>query len=359
MVDDRSVSQDEVDGDRGWIPANAGRLLRLLMTLPGRRDDALAVVNGFFGDRLADQGSALAIPMTLRSRTDALTLDRDSLAEKFPQATGSIALFVHGLMATESSWGFPGDPDTTYGTLLARDHRVTPIYLRYNTGRHISVNGRELAGLLHRLWSAWPVPVHDMSLIGHSMGGLVIRSSCHYAPAERPWRSILSLRRSWISKTRRVVLIGVPNTGAPLERLVNLTSAALWSVPVPVTRLVGLGLDTRSAGIRDLRFGAITDEDWMEQDPGARQRPVPHRVTRRKRGAYLIISGGITADTSHPLDRVFGDALVTSSSASGTLSETTGEGLFPGSIVRQFPKVTHLALAHRADVYDEIDRWWH
>ena len=49
-------------------------------------------------------------------------------------------------MATESIWDFPGDPDTTYGSLLARDHGVTPIYLRYNTGQHISVNGRELAG---------------------------------------------------------------------------------------------------------------------------------------------------------------------------------------------------------------------
>ena len=169
MVDDRSVPQAEVNGDRGLILANAERLLRLLMTLPGRRDDALAVVNGFFGDRLDDQGSPLAIPMTLRSRTDALTLDRDSLAEAFPQATGRICLFVHGLMSNESIWEFPGDPQTTYGSLLARDHGVTPIYLRYNTGRHISVNGRELAGLLHRLVSAWPVPVHDISLIGHSM----------------------------------------------------------------------------------------------------------------------------------------------------------------------------------------------
>ena len=182
VADDRSLSQGEVDGDRGWMLANADRLLRLLMTLPGRRDDALAVVNGFFGDRLADQGSTLAIPMTLRSRTGALAPDRETLAGEFPEATGSIALFVHGLMSTESIWEFPGDPDTTYGNLLARDHGVTPIYVRYNTGQHISVNGRELAGLLHRLVSAWPVPVHDISLIGHSMGGLVIRSSCHYAP---------------------------------------------------------------------------------------------------------------------------------------------------------------------------------
>lgn len=358
MVDDRSVPQDEVHGDSGAIQANAERLLRLLTTMPGRRDDAVAVVNGFFGDRLADQRSTLAIPMTLRSRTDALALDRDSLLHAFPQATSSIALLVHGLMETESIWEFPGDRDTTYGSLLARDHAVTPIYLRYNTGQHISVNGRELSGLLHRLVSAWPVRVHDISLIGHSMGGLVIRSSCHYASATRSWRSLISLRRSWISKTRRVVLIGVPNTGAPLEKFVNLTSAALWSLPNPITQLVGLGLDTRSAGIRDLRFGAITDGDWFEQDPSAHQRPVPHRLATRQQAAYLIISGAITADPSHPLARVLGDTFVTPASAAGTLSETTGEGLFPGSTVRQFPKVTHFALAHTPDVYGEIDRWW-
>jgi pimeloyl-ACP methyl ester carboxylesterase len=358
VVDDRFVPQEKVNADHGLILANAERLLRLLMTLPGRRDDALAVVNGFFGDRLADQGSTMAIPMTLRSRTDALTLDRDSLARAFPQATGRIALLVHGLMANESIWDFPGDPDTTYGSLLARDHRLTPIYLRYNTGRHISVNGREFAGLLHRLVAAWPVPVRDISLIGHSMGGLVIRASCHYASVTRPWRSVISPRRSWISKTRRVVLIGVPNTGAPLEKLVNLTSVVLSSLPIPVTRLVGLGLDTRSAGIRDLRFGAITDEDWLEQDPGALQRPLAHSVGTGARGTYLIIAGGITADTSHPLARVFGDTLVTTSSASGTLSETTGEGLFPGATVRQFSNMNHLALAHKPEVYDEIDRWW-
>ena len=233
MVNDRHMPQGEIDGDRGAIEANAERLLRLPLTLPGRRDDALAIVNGFFGDRLADQGSTLAIPMALRSRTDALALDRDSLAERIPQATGRICLLVHGLMANESVWEFPGDHDTTYGSLLAGDHGVTPVYLRYNTGRHISVNGRELAGLLHRLVTAWPVPVHDISLIGHSMGGLVIRSARHYASATRPWSDAIRFRWSWTSKNRRAVLIGVPNTGAPLEQFVNLTSAALWSLPVP------------------------------------------------------------------------------------------------------------------------------
>jgi triacylglycerol lipase len=358
MVGDGFAQQEETDDERGLILAAADRLLRVLMALPGRRDEALAVVNGFFGDRLADQGSILAVPMTLHSGTDVLSLDRDSLTHALPRATGRIALLVHGLMSTESVWEFPGDPDTTYGTMLARDHGVIPMSLRYNTGRHISSNGRELAQLIHHLVAAWPVRVRDITLIGHSMGGLVIRSACHYASDTRTWRGFASFRRSWTSKTRRVVLIGVPNTGAPLEVLTSLTSAALWSVPIPATHLVGLSLDARSAGIKDLRFGAITDEEWLEQGPDARERSVAHRAAMVRRAAYLIIAGEVTADPAHPLARVFGDALVTASSASGILSESTGEGLFPGSTVRLFPKVTHMALAHRPEIYHEIDRWW-
>jgi len=358
MVGNRVGQPDEADDERGLILVGADRLLRLLTALPGRRDEALAVVNGFFGDRLADLGSTLAMPMTLHSGTDVLPLDRDRLTQALPHATGRIALLVHGLMSTESVWGFPGDPDTTYGSLLARDHGVTPVSLRYNTGRHISTNGREFARLLHHLVAAWPVPVRDITLIGHSMGGLVIRSACHYASATRPWRGFACFQRSWTSKARRVVLVGVPNTGAPLEVFANLTSAALWSIPIPATRLVGLGLDARSAGIKDLRFGAITDEDWLEQDPDSRERPVPHRVAMLRRAAYLIVAGGVTSNPAHPLARVFGDAFVTTSSASGTLNETTGQGLFLSSTVRLFPKVTHIALAHRPEVYNEIDRWW-
>ena len=358
MADDQFAQQGRADDERGSITASADLLLRLLTALPGRRDEALAVVDGFFGDRLADLGSTLAIPMTLHSGTDVLTLDRDNLAHAIPRATSRIVLLVHGLMSTESVWGFPGDPATTYGSLLARDHGVTPISLRYNTGRHISVNGREFAGLLHHLLAAWPVPVRDITLIGHSMGGLVIRSACHYASATRPWRGFARFRRSWTTRTRRVVLIAVPNTGAPLETFVALISGALWSLPIPATHLVGLGLDARSAGIKDLRFGAVTDEDWLEQDPAARPRPVAHHAAALRRAHYLIIAGSLTADPDHPLARAFGDVLVTAPSASGILNQTPGQGLFPGSTVRLLPRVTHMALAHRPEVYDEINRWW-
>jgi triacylglycerol lipase len=349
-------------GDRVRSVAGVGPLLRLLRTLPGRRDEAVAVINGLFGDDLDDQSSSLASPMTIRAGAAVLPLERDALTEvlteALPEVGPRICLLVHGLMSTESVWQFPATRSTTYGTLLAGDHAITPLTLRYNTGRHISTNGRELARLLNRLVAAWPVRVREIDLIGHSMGGLVIRSACHYASGLWPRGRHLPIGRPWTTKVRRVVLIGVPNTGAPLEVFVNLTSAALWSLPVPATRLVGLGLDHRSAGIKDLRFGAILDEDWQEKEPGALERTRRHQMRPLPRADYLVIAGSVTADPEHPLARIIGDALVTPSSATGLVEEADGCTLFPGATIRLFPKVTHLALANRPDVYAAIEAWW-
>lgn len=338
--------------------AASDRLWQVLAGVPGRGDDARAVVNGLFGDVLAEQGSPLATPMTIRQAGGALPLERAALARALPDATDRLCVLVHGLMCTESIWGFPEDAARTYGTLLAADHGVTPVYVRYNTGRHISINGQDLATSLDRLVASWPTRVRDITLIGHSMGGLVLRSACHYARARRHRRALF--RRLWTAKVRRVVLIGTPNTGAPLEMLANVASSTLWSLPIPASRLAGLGLDQRSAGIRDLRFGAVLDEDWLEQDPDARHRPTPHRVRPLPRADYLVIAGTLTARTDHPIAVVLGDALVTPPSATGRLTPTAAQvaNLFPGSTSRVFPKTAHMALAADAEVYREIDRWW-
>jgi pimeloyl-ACP methyl ester carboxylesterase len=361
---------DRNDADTGEAPV-ARSVLRLLTAVPGRRDDAVAIVNGLFGDTFDERRSRLATPMTIRAGDTILPLDREALAAALAATATPISpricVMVHGLMSTESIWRIPDSarpdapsptgarPPITYGTLLSADHDVTVLSLRYNTGRHISTNGRQLAHLLNQLVRAWPVRVREINLVGHSMGGLVIRSACHYAGTIRPLGRRLPLGRRWTSTVRRVVLIGVPNTGAGLEVFVNSASAALWAIPGPATRLIGRGLDRRSAGIKDLRFGAILDDDWLEADPGSRHRTHPHRQLRLRRARYLVIAGTVTSDPEHPIARRIGDALVTESSANGLAGD--GE-LFPGATTRLFPKVTHNALAHHPDVYEAIAGWW-
>src|SRR5207302_9016336 len=94
--------------------------------------------------------------------------------------TGDIAVWVHGLCETDASWRLGAldhhqDPRSTHGRRLYDECGLTPVYLRYNTGRHISTNGRELDRLLTDLVDTWPTPINRLTVIGHSMGGLVIR----------------------------------------------------------------------------------------------------------------------------------------------------------------------------------------
>ncbi|HEX6422154.1 MAG TPA: hypothetical protein VFZ79_01655 [Acidimicrobiales bacterium] len=343
-------------------PAKIDQVVRLLTSLPGRGASALAVLNGLFGDALAERDSSLAIPLSFRTASgDEVPIDRDGIAHAIPGAGSRLCVLVHGLMSSETVWRIGGPRQPTYGDLLARDRNLTPVYVRYNTGRHVSTNGRELAAKLQRLVRSWPVRVREINLVGHSMGGLVVRSACHYGAGRATLADRLRRRGPWPAKVERVVLLGVPNGGASLEVVANLASAALWSLPVPATRLVGAGLDRRSDGIKDLRWGAVLDEDWHERDPGATERPEPSRVRAPRRARYLVVAGSLV-DQPEPdapvfVNRLLGDALVTASSARGLLGDE-GSGLFPNATVRLCSRVNHVALAHHRDVYDEIAAWW-
>ena len=183
-------------------------------------DLALGALNGVLGDRLEERGNALRMPMELCHAGRALALDADALRRSFPGATGRLAVFVHGLAGHDLVWRLYaqehwGDPETTYGSLLARDLGYTPLYLRYNSGLHVSENGARLAERLEALVRAWPVAVDEIVLVGHSMGGLVARSACHQDAQND---------RAWIRAVHHVVCLGSPHLGAPLEKLGNLAS---------------------------------------------------------------------------------------------------------------------------------------
>ncbi|HLJ07451.1 MAG TPA: alpha/beta hydrolase [Acidimicrobiia bacterium] len=315
----------------------------------GAAGQALSVLNGMLGDLLEDRQSSLAIPMSFRCDGAELRLDREALAEELPGATGSVCLFVPGLMGTDAVWRFPGPAGATYGSRLAADRNVTPVFLSYNSGRHVSGNGRQLALLLHALVAAWPVELEELSLVGHSMGGLVVRSACHYGALEGC---------PWVEKVRRVFLLGAPLSGAPLEKLVHVADFTLTTIWNPVTRFIGRALRRRSAGIKDLRFGALVEEDWSGHDPDELRWPRRQPVPLLRTADHYVIAGSLAGRIDHPAARVLGDPLVTFFSATGQTLAGRRATPFRESHVRNLPKLGHLALAHDDTVYEQMLAWW-
>src|SRR3954470_5570868 len=129
-----------------------------------RGNVAISALNGAWGDLLARTNNPLALDMTVRLNGRDVAISRDSLARAFPAVGGDLAVFVHGLCESGASWLLSGDrhysdPEATHGTRLHDDFGVTPIYLRYNAGLHISDNGARLSDLLAELVEKWPVPV--------------------------------------------------------------------------------------------------------------------------------------------------------------------------------------------------------
>nr|MBP7521295.1 alpha/beta hydrolase [Leptothrix sp. (in: b-proteobacteria)] len=224
------------------LPATAGASADVAPGDAGvalQREALRSAVNGVWGDHLAQTGNPLAIPMRLRVGGRPLDLS-SPLAGQLPAApSGRVLLLVHGLCMNDLQWSRRGHD---HGQMLAAELGATALYLHYNTGRHVSQNGRELAALLETLLARWPVPVQELTLIGHSMGGLVLRSACHIGATSS---------QAWLGPLRALVLLGTPHHGAPLERGGRLLDGALGLSPY-VRPFARLGR-SRSAGITDLR----------------------------------------------------------------------------------------------------------
>ena len=226
------------------------------------RTVALAALNGVVGDHLASTGNPLALRMRFRREGRALKLDRDLLAEAFPDATSKLAVLVHGLCVSDLQWT---RQNHDHGAALARDLGFTPVYLSLQFGPPHLVNGRAFAEALEALVAAWPVKIEDFIVIGHSMGGLVARSACRYGE---------EAGHAWRGKLTTLVFLGTPHHGAPLERIGNWVDVILGKAPYAAA--FGRLGKIRSAGVTDLRYGNLMDEDWRGPrplHPRARQPP--------------------------------------------------------------------------------------
>jgi pimeloyl-ACP methyl ester carboxylesterase len=278
-------------------------------------DSVQAVVNGLWGDALGRYERRLEIPMGIRDRRGGPVEVGSELAAEFPAPTGRLVLLVHGLMETERCWlGRDGEPGLREALEISPE--VTPLDIRYNTGRRVSDNGSRLASLLEDVHSSWPVPVESVVLVGHSMGGLVIRSACATARAAG---------QRWIDDVSDVVTLGTPHRGAPLEKGTNIVAWGLGLVAE--TRPLADALNVRSAGIKDLRFGAIAEDDWGGFDPDALLRnsvgdhPLPPDID------HHFVTGVMTSDPNHPVGVVMGDLVVRPASGTG------GRHLDPTNVV--------------------------
>jgi len=344
-----------VVGALGGAASTAGRGAEVLVsrrprperplsaTVPG--GIGLGVLNGLVGDRLERDSSPLQQPMSVRVGGLPVALRRSALADAFPQATPQLVVFVHGLMGEEHGWLLgrrQGRED--YGSRLGREFGFTPVYLRYNTGRHISENGRSLAELLERVVAEWPVAVEEVALVGHSMGGLVSRSAAHTAALEE---------MAWVKHVREVISLGSPHMGAPLEQAVHY--AAFGLSRLPETRMMGSFLRRRSSGIRDLRQGSLVDADWRDRNPDALRAEACEEVPLLEGATHCFVSATVTRSPRHPLGRMVGDTLVLVPSASGR-SRTRKLG-FEAEFGLHIGATHHIALLNHPAVYEKLQAW--
>ena len=305
----------------------------------------IAALNGLIGDRLERSQSELHQPASLRVGGEVVAPERDSLRTAFPDARERVVVFLHGLMGTEFYWLWgAADPADAYGARLASDIGCTPIYLRYNSGLHISENGLAVAALLERIVQEWPVRVREIALVGHSMGGLIARSACHQGSEDG---------QRWTELVRHVVSLGTPHLGAPLEQGVHAASAALASLPE--TRMLANLLRRRSAGIRDLRQGSLVDEDWRDRDPDALRAAACKEVPLLACATHCFVSATITRSPQHPLGRLLGDTLVLVPSASG--QGRTRRIPFQAEHGHHVAPAHHLALLNHPEVYARLRDW--
>lgn len=308
-----------------------------------------AILNGIVGDHLKQTNSSLTIPMQFKFNGKSLSAsDFNRLAK---ESNGKILILVHGSCMNDLLWRHKGHD---HGEKLAEEMDLRAVYLSYNSGLHISENGQQLSTLIDSFSQHLTQPV-KFSFLCHSMGGLVCRSACYYAEKQN---------KPWLKHLQKMIFLGTPHHGAPLEKMGNWIERLLKisRITAPLTRITGL----RSAGITDLRYGYIVEQDWnrqnwvdqnwLEQDslPAGQKQSVP----LPKNVECFSIAATTNKKTNIINDRLIGDGLVTVWSALGFHKNKDLQLNFP--VENQFVvrKVNHMALLSNADVYAKIKEWF-
>jgi pimeloyl-ACP methyl ester carboxylesterase len=341
-----SIVYGSVRGVTKLVGGSIDRALEQLAPLLGEsvpgpeREAVLAVLNGVLGDYLRETNNPLAIRMQFRRGGQPLEIERRSLGDVIPDVGGKLLVLVHGSSMNDRQWSRLGHD---HGASLARDLGYTPVYLHYNSGLHVSTNGRELAAHLETLVAEWPAPIEELVILGHSMGGLVARSACHYGE---------TAGHAWRPRLEKLLFLGTPHHGAPLERGGNWIDLLLGvsRYSAPLTKLGRI----RSAGVTDLRFGNVLDEHWEGRDRFEKSAD-PRRGLELPRGVACFAVAGTTAAKIRA--KLPGDGLVPVDSALGRHEKPEMTLGFPETHQWIALGVGHLDLLGRIEVYDTLRGW--
>lgn len=311
---------------------------------PATHETTLAVLNGVLGDHLAATGNPLAIRMSLRREGAVLELTAGAIRRAIPAAKGRVLIQAHGLCMHPRHWASGGRDQVA---AVGHDLGYTNLHLHYNSGLHIAANGRLLAGMLETLVAEWPVPLEELVIVGHSMGGLVARSACHYGEAAG---------HAWPRRLSKLVFLGTPHHGSPLERAGNGLDSLLGLSPYtrPFRRLGRV----RSHGITDLRFGILLEEDWRDLDRYAPMRKDPRTPVPLPAGVACYTAAAVRAE--RPVGRAaqfLGDGLVPLASALGEHDEARFALDFPAAHRWIGSGMGHFELLSSPQVFAQVGRW--
>lgn len=297
----------------------------------------LSALNGVLGDHLERRENPLAIAMKIRKNGEAL--DSQQLKSLIENSNGKFLILVHGLCMNDLQWQRQGQD---HGEKLAEEFAMTTLYLHYNTGRHISDNGKLFAELLESLTNLSDKKL-DINFLVHSMGGLVSRSAISYAEAQQ---------HNWPVQLNKLIFLGTPHHGAPLEKAGNWIDLILGKHPytVPFARLVKV----RSAGITDLRYGNVQASDRKTSDrfefKGDQRSPLPLPSYVQ----CFAVATCVDQNIQHPI----GDGLVTVKSALGKHNNPAFELHFPEARTWTDSGINHMQLLSDPKVYQILRSWF-